>query len=70
MSCIKVLQSFDAVMDIHCIVSAALMTTMPPNDSYEYDLTELSDKLIVLLYHSRNLANYFISVVMPGPRPR
>ena len=34
-SCIKVLQSCDAVMDIHCIVSAAFMAT---NDSYEYDL--------------------------------
>ena len=27
-SCIKVLQSCDAVMDIHCIVSAAFMATM------------------------------------------
>ena len=33
-----VLQSCDAVMNIHCIISAAFMATMPPNDSYEYDL--------------------------------
>ena len=29
-SCIKVLQSCDAVIDIHCIASAAFMATMPP----------------------------------------
>ena len=29
-SCIKVLKSCDAVMDIHCIISAAFMATIPP----------------------------------------
>ena len=29
-SSIKVLQSCDTVMDVHCIVSAAFMATMPP----------------------------------------